>query len=102
MPDTPTDAQDLDEISAFPRWVPTILLHVFYPTSRKVGFGWFLFIVATYAAFFAHKTTGDAKLDASTWLICVAFSSALIGGGTLADAKMDLEKAKVDALPKVA
>lgn len=93
------DAEDLDEVSRAPRWVPTILLHVFYPTSRKVGFGWWLFILASYATFFAHKAGGDPKLDASTWLICTAFASALIGGGTLADSKLELEKAKLNAAP---
>lgn len=93
------DAEDVEEASHAPKWVPTILLHVLYPTSRKVGFGWWLFLVATYATFFAHKASGDPKLDASTWLICTAFSSALIGGGTLADSKLDLEKAKLQAAP---
>lgn len=93
------DAEDAAEVSHAPAWVPTLLLHVFYPTSRKVGFGWALFIVSTWASFFSHKASGDPKLDASTWLICVAFSSALIGGGTLADSKLDLERAKLNALP---
>lgn len=94
-PEPVADAEDAAELSHAPRWVPTILLHIFYPDSRKVGLGWWLFILASAGAFFMHKADGAPKLDASTWLICVAFSSALIGGGTLADAKMDLEKAKL-------
>lgn len=102
LPPAAPDAEDLEEVSHAPRWVPTLLLHIFYPTSRKVGFGWALFIVSTAAAFFMHKASGDPKLDASTWLICVAFSSALIGGGTLADSKLDLERAKLNAAPPAA
>lgn len=95
------DEEDKAEVAHAPVWVPTLLLHIFYPTSRKVGFGWALFIVSTAAAFFMHKPSGDPKLDASTWLICVAFASALIGGGTIADAKLDLEKARLTAAPAV-
>jgi hypothetical protein len=93
------DAEDTAEISHAPKWFPTILLHVFYPDSRKVGFGWWLFILASAGAFFMHKPDGSPKLDASTWLICVAFASALIGGGSIADAKHELEMAKVAAAP---
>lgn len=85
--------------SGAPKWVPTILLHVFYPDSRKVGFGWALFVLASYAAFFAHKADGAPKLDASTWLICVAFSSGLIGAGSIMDAKHDLEMARIASQP---
>ncbi len=105
MADVPTpiaDAEDAAEAAHAPAWVPTLLLHIFYPTSRKVGFGWALFIVSTWAAFFSHKANGDPKLDASNWLICTAFASALIGGGTLADSKMDLERAKIAAAPQAA
>ena len=84
--------------SGAPKWIPTILLHILYPDSRKVGFGWWLFILSSAAAFFLHKANGDPKLDASTWLICTAFSSALIGGGSIADAKHDLEMAKISAI----
>jgi hypothetical protein len=91
------DEEDAAELSHAPKWVPTILLHILYPDSRKVGFGWWLFILASAGAFFLKKANGDPKLDASTWLICAAFASALIGGGTIADAKHDLEMAKVNA-----
>lgn len=87
-------------------YVPTILLHILYPDSRKVGFGWVLFLLASYGAFFAKHAIVNAAgvaqpvplLDASNWLICVAISSGLIGGGTIADAKHELEMAKLDAL----
>lgn len=83
--------------SGAPKWMPTIILHVLYPDSRKVGFGWWLFILASTGAFFLHKSNGDPKLTASDWLICSAFASALIGGGSVADAKHDLEMAKLAA-----
>ena len=85
--------------SGAPKWIPTILLHIFYPDSRKVGFGWWLFILSSFAAFFGHTAAGAPLLDASTWLICTAFTSGLIGGGTIMDAKHDLELAKIAAAP---
>jgi hypothetical protein len=88
--------------SGAPKWVPTILLHILYPDSRKVGFGWWLFILASAAAFFLKTPAGAPLLDASTWLICAAFASALIGGGTIADAKHDLEMAKLAGAPNAA
>lgn len=91
------DAEDTAELSHAPKWVPTILLHILYPDSRKVGFGWWLFILASAGTFYMHKGNGDPLLDASNWLICTAFSSALIGGGTIADAKHELEMAKAGA-----
>lgn len=96
-PEPVADAEDAAELSHAPKWVPTILLHIFYPDSRKVGFGWSLFLFATAGAFFLHKADGNPKLDASTWLICVAISSALIGGGSIADAKHELDMAKLSA-----
>jgi hypothetical protein len=83
--------------SGAPKWIPTILLHVLYPDSRKVGFGWVLFILSSYAAFFGHASDGKPLLDAQTWLICTAFTAGLIGAGTIIDAKHDLEMAKVAA-----
>jgi len=83
--------------SGAPKWIPTIILHVLYPDSRKVGFAWVLFILASFAAFFGHGSDGKPLLDASTWLICTAFASGLIGAGTIIDAKHDLDMAKVAA-----
>lgn len=77
-------------------WCPTILIHVLYPDSRKVGFGWWVFIIATWAAFFL-KQDGKPMLDASTWLLVVTASTALIGGGTIADDHHDLNMAKIAA-----
>lgn len=96
------DAEDAAEAAHAPAWVPTILLHVFYPDSRKVGFGWWLWLVSTFAAFYLKTAAGAPALDASTWLICTSFAAALIGGGTIADARNDLEKAKLDASTKTA
>jgi hypothetical protein len=78
-----------------PAWVPTILLHIFYPDSRKTGFGWALFLIATYAAF-VGRVEGKPMLDASTWLLCVSIAGALIGGGTIADAAHEREMAKLE------
>jgi hypothetical protein len=82
------------EPSKAPAWVPTLLLHIFYPDSRKTGFGWSLFLVATYAAFIG-RLADKPMLDASTWLLCVSIAGALIGGGTIADAAHEREMAKI-------
>lgn len=85
--------------------VPTLLLQVLYPDSRKVGFGWALFVIASLAAFLLRipvaapngAVASSPLIDAQTWLLCVFAASALIGGGTIADAKHDLEMAKLGA-----
>lgn len=58
------------------RW-PRIVTHLLDHESTTVTFGFWLFIVASFAAFFV---AGDRKLDASDWLWCVILSSILIGG----------------------
>lgn len=78
-------------------WAPTILLQVFYPDSRKVGFGWVLFLVSTLAAFWLKGADGKPLLDASTWLLTVTATTALIGGGTIADDHHDREMARIAA-----
>lgn len=59
--------------------LPSLLHHVFNADSRKVGFGWWVFIVATTLLAKAHLITADQ------WMECVMLSTALIGGGTLLD-----------------
>ncbi len=58
-----------------------------FEDSRKVAFGIYLFIVSTLLLTGKFVTSGD-------WLTCVFLSSALIGGGTIAD---QLMKDKRDA-----
>lgn len=81
------------------KYVPSLLKQIFNPESKKVAFGWQIFIWATYGAFFAKvqggPNAGAPLMDASTWLLAVAASTALIGGGTIADKKHILEMAKV-------
>lgn len=60
-------------------YIPTILLHVFYPDSRKVGFGWWLWIVASVALFVGTKISSDQ------WMTCSLIAGLLIGGGTIGD-----------------
>jgi hypothetical protein len=60
------------------RSLPSLLHHIFNADSRKVGFGWWLFIVATALRW--HD-----KIDAVHWLGCAALSTVLIGGGTVVD-----------------
>lgn len=68
--------------------LPGIIGHFFGQASRKVAFGWHLFAVANF--FLYHN-----RIDASVWQMCVFFSSALIGGGTIADTFM---KNKADTI----
>lgn len=84
--------------SKAPAWIPTIFLHVFYPDSRKCGVGWWIFIIATYGLFVAHDSKGEPRVGAQMWIGCVAFAAGLIGGGTIADDKHDLEMAKISAV----
>ncbi len=82
--------------------VPSLIGHVLNPDSRKVGFGYQVFIWATYAAFFAKGVGGGPLIDASTWLLAVTASTALIGGGTIMDDKHDLNMAKITGGPDAA
>lgn len=68
--DKPTESKD---------HLPSLLHHIFNADSRKVGFGWWVFIVATYMLAKAHIITSEQ------WMECVMLSTALIGGGTLLD-----------------
>lgn len=75
------------------RKLPSLLHDIFNADSRKVGFGWWVFIISTYGAFFAKGVGGHALLEASDWLMCVALASGMIGGGTLADSWINKVKA---------
>ena len=83
------------------RKLPSILHHIFNSDSRKVGFGWWVFIIASWGAFFAKCGAGGKPLlEASDWLLCVAMSSGLIGGGTVADAWINKAKPGSTEPPK--
>lgn len=71
--------------SCAPAWVPTLLLHVFYPDSRKAGWGYQLSIWSTYGCFFA-RFNGQPILDSDRWFLCQLVAGVIIGGGTIADA----------------
>ena len=75
--------------------LPSLIEHVFNPDSRKVGFGYQIFIWSTYAAFFAKGVDGKPLFDASTWMLAVTAATALIGGGTIMDDKHDQAMAKI-------
>ena len=79
--------------------LPSLLHHIFNANSRKVGFGWWVFIVATYGAFFARLSDSKPVIDASNWLLCVGIASGLIGGGTVADSWIAKKKNEGDATP---
>lgn len=58
--------------------LPSVLHHIFNPDSRKVGFGWWLFIISTVLL-------REKFIDSNDWMFCTAFASGLVGGGTIAD-----------------
>ena len=58
--------------------LPSLLHHIFNPDSRKVGFGYQVFIWATYGLF-------AGKVDMSHWAEATWLAMGLIGGGTVAD-----------------
>ena len=53
--------------------------------SRKVAFGLWLFIIANIYLWFKVIQSGD-------WMTCIALSTALVGGGTLADRFLEGKK----------
>jgi hypothetical protein len=61
--------------------VPKIISILMFNESRKVCFGMWLF-------FAAIALLVKAFINSEQWMLCVAASSALIGGGTIADTYM--------------
>jgi hypothetical protein len=53
--------------------------------SRKVAFGLWLFIVSNVYLWFKVIQSND-------WMTCIALSTALIGGGTVADRFLEAKK----------
>lgn len=62
-----------------------IVLSLWHSNSRKVAFGLLLF--GTTTALLVAKF-----LNSDQWMLCMASSSALIGGGTLMDKRLDNAK----------
>ncbi|HYF34344.1 MAG TPA: hypothetical protein VD994_03550 [Prosthecobacter sp.] len=58
---------------------PNILLILLFENSRKVGFGLWLFIVATILLLKGRLIDGDS------WMLCAMASGAMITGGTMFD-----------------
>ena len=73
--------------------LPSLLHHLLNPDSRKVGFGWWLFITATWLLY-------DAKITAAEWQGCVMLSTALIGGGTIGDTWLKSKLGSGNAAPE--
>jgi hypothetical protein len=55
--------------------------------SRKVGFGLWLFIIATFLLWYTKILSAD-------WSTCAILSASLIGGGTLGDAFLKKKEEK--------
>lgn len=72
------------------RSFPRVFWHVFNSESRKVTFGWWLFIVATWLTYIE-------EVEETNWLICIILSTILIGGGTVTDEIIKVGRAWIDA-----
>lgn len=70
--------------------LPKLLQLVLFEESRKVCFGLWLFITATVLRM-------KGLIDSDSWMMCAVLSSALIGGGTVADRFMALKKGDAHA-----
>lgn len=68
---------------------PKIIDLLLFNESRKVAFGLYLFAVA--CTFLVKKL-----ITAEDWMLCVVFTSSLIGGGSIADKWMDLKKKPIE------
>jgi len=69
--------------------IPKLVMLLAFENSRKVGFGLWLFIAA---GIFLVK----GLIDADKWILCIGLVTALIGGGTIADAWMGKKVGKND------
>jgi hypothetical protein len=63
-----------------------ILKILMFDESRKVGFGLWLFIVASYLLLKGSLITSEQ------WMTCMVMCSVLIGGGTVADSFLKIKK----------
>lgn len=64
---------------------------LFLQDSRKVGFGLWGFIIASALIW-------RGKLDGSQWIEAYVLSSALVGGGTVADKWLDQKAGKTNVV----
>jgi hypothetical protein len=65
------------------------LLHLlFFKGSRKVAFGIWLFLTANAYLFLK-------LISSEQWFTCICLTSALIGGGTVADKFLEAKKVQV-------
>ena len=62
-----------------------ILKILMFDESRKVGFGLWLFLAASYLLM------KGAHITSEQWMTCMVMCSVLIGGGTVADSFMKMK-----------
>lgn len=60
---------------------------ILFMESRKVGFGLWIFLTSTYFL-------TQSLITADNWLLCVFLSTSLLGGGTIADKYLEVQKHK--------
>lgn len=58
--------------------LPSLLKNIFDADSRKVLFGWWVFIISNWFLVIG-------KIDVNTWQTCALLAWSMVGGGTIAD-----------------
>lgn len=79
------------------RW-PRIVTHVLDSESTTVTLGFWVFIVASLAAFLIHEGNGHA-LSSDSWLWCVVLASILIGGKLVTKSLLEAMEMKLGGKP---
>lgn len=78
--------------------VPRLLLHVFDNESTTVTLGFWVFIVASLAAF---VVAADRRLTPETWLWCVVLASILVGGKLVSKSILEAIEIKLGGKPNL-
>lgn len=73
--------------------IPRLFTHVFDSESTTVTLGYWVFIVASLAAFIAKLLTPDS------WLWCVVLASILVGGKLVSKSILEAMEVKLGGKP---
>lgn len=79
------------------RW-PRIVTHVLDNESTTVTLGFWVFIVASLAAFLIHEGNAHA-LNSDSWLWCVVLASILVGGKLVTKSLLEAMELKMGGKP---
>lgn len=79
------------------RW-PRIVTHVLDNESTTVTLGFWVFIVASLAAFLIHEGNAHA-LNSDSWLWCVVLASILVGGKLVTKSLLEAMEMRMGGKP---